>query len=73
MKQGIADDKNTLQFRDNQIRNKICRVVTPKIQSNSIYSNGDVVFDRRMSKHKLVQELSVNVCVCEVSWQSDKK
>ena len=63
MKQGITDDMNTLVFRDNRIRNKVCRIVTPKILSNSIYSNGDVVFDRRL-KRELVQEMMfVNTCV----------
>ena len=39
-------------------------MVTPKILSSSIYSNGDVVFDRRRSKHELVQEMMfVNTCV----------
>ena len=36
----------------------------PKILSNSIYSNGDVVFDRKGSKRELVQEMMfVNTCV----------
>ena len=36
----------------------------PKILSNSIYSNGDVVFDCRRSKCELVQEMMfVNTCV----------
>ena len=55
---------NTLVFRDNRIRNKVCRVMTPKILSNSIYSNDVTGFDRRRSKHELVQEMMfVNMCV----------
>ena len=62
--EGIADDVNTLTFRDNRVRNKVCIVVTPKNLSNSIYSNGDVVFGCRMSKHELVQGMMfVNTCV----------
>ena len=64
MKQGIADDTDTLAFHDNRTGNKVCRVVTPKILSDSIHSNGDVVFDRRRSKCELVQEMMfVNTCV----------
>ena len=63
-KQGVADDTNTLAFRDNWIRNKVCRVAMPKILSNSIYNNGDIVFDHRRSKRELVQEMMfVNMCV----------
>ena len=39
-------------------------MVTPKILSNYIYSNSDVVFDSRRLKLELVQEMMfVNTCV----------
>ena len=39
-------------------------MVTPKSLPNSIYSNSDVVFDRRRSKREIVQEMMfVNMCV----------
>ena len=32
-------------------------MVTPKILSNFIYSNGDVAFDRKRSKREVAQEM----------------
>ena len=74
-KQGIADDTNTLAFRDNRIRNNVCRVVTPKILPNSTYSSGDLVFDCRRSKRELIQEIMfVNMCVkFRDNWIRNKK
>ena len=39
-------------------------MATPKLLSNSIYSNGDIVFDCKRSKREFVQEIMfVNMCV----------
>ena len=49
-----------VKFRDNWIRNKVCRVVVPK----NLSFNFDLVFDHRRSKRELVQEMMfVNMCV----------
>ena len=50
-----------VKFRDNRIRNKVCRVLTPK---KSAKFDSDLIFDRRRSKRELVQEMMfVNTCV----------
>ena len=47
----------------------------PKILPNSSYTNGDIVFDLRWSKLKLIQEMMfVNTCVkSRDNWKRNRK